>query len=53
MITKPSALKARFIPKPRSMSRAFSARSQSIKDPGALPQAGIEAAPLALNTQLT
>lgn len=50
MITKPSALKARFIPKPRSMSRAFSARSQCIKDPGALPQAGIEAAPSALNT---
>ena len=50
MITKPSALKARFIPKPRSMSRAFSARSQSIKDPGALPQAGIEAAPSAPNT---
>ena len=48
MITKPSALKARFIPKPTSMSRAFSAGSQSIKDPGALPQAGIEAAPLAL-----
>ena len=50
MITKPSALKARFIPKSRSMSRAFSARSQSIKDPGALPQADTEGAPLALNT---
>ena len=46
MITKPSALKARFIPDPTSMSRAFSARSQSIKDPGALPHAGIEIAPL-------
>jgi hypothetical protein len=50
MITKPSTLKARFIPKPRSMSRAFSARSQFIRNPGALPQAGIEAAALALNT---
>ena len=40
--------KRHFIPPAaRSMSRAFSARSRSIKDPGALPQAGIEAAPSA------
>jgi len=30
-------------------SRAFSARSEAVDIPGALPQAGNEAAPLALN----
>jgi hypothetical protein len=35
------------------MSRAFSARSEAVNIPGALPQAGNEAAPLAQNRSET
>jgi hypothetical protein len=42
------ALKARFSDTTISLSRAFSAWSQSIQNPGAMPQANNEPAPLAL-----
>ncbi len=58
---KVPALKARFIPEPflsrqaslpgagGALSRAFSARSRCGYNPGAVPQADIRRAPLALN----